>query len=124
MSNFPGYTSTNSTKRINVGSKNEGSSLEISVRKIEKSSALVHVGFDDLLVGFARYPSTRSSYCTEFTRYSIFFSKAFSHENLFGGEQLPQEAPAVIDGKRPPESWPSSGEVDIRNLTLKVNIVC
>ena len=34
--------------------------------------------------------------------------------------QLPQEAPAVIPDRRPPSNWPSAGEVDIKNLTLKV----
>ena len=34
--------------------------------------------------------------------------------------QLPQEAPAVVESRRPPSNWPSAGEVDIKNLTLKV----
>ncbi|CAM9473514.1 unnamed protein product [Ectocarpus fasciculatus] len=33
--------------------------------------------------------------------------------------KLPQEAPAVIPDRRPPSNWPSAGEVDIKNLTLK-----
>ncbi|CAN0354496.1 unnamed protein product [Pylaiella littoralis] len=33
--------------------------------------------------------------------------------------KLPQEAPAVIPDRRPPPNWPSAGEVDIKNLTLK-----
>lgn len=36
--------------------------------------------------------------------------------------QLPQEAPAVIPDRRPPSSWPSAGEIDIKNLTLKVKM--
>ena len=36
--------------------------------------------------------------------------------------QLPQEAPAVIPDRRPPSNWPSAGEMDIKNLTLKVRL--
>lgn len=36
------------------------------------------------------------------------------------GKQLPQEAPAIIPDRRPPTGWPSLGEVEINNLTLKV----
>ncbi|CAN0098261.1 unnamed protein product, partial [Hapterophycus canaliculatus] len=33
--------------------------------------------------------------------------------------KLPQEAPSVIPDRRPPGNWPSAGEVDIKNLSLK-----
>eukprot|EP00903_Cladosiphon_okamuranus_P011464 g10798.t1 len=33
--------------------------------------------------------------------------------------KLPQEAPAVIPDRRPPSNWPSAGEMDVKNLTLK-----
>ncbi|CAN0130143.1 unnamed protein product, partial [Scytosiphon promiscuus] len=45
-----------------------------------------------------------------------------THAHLHGIErsaQLPQEAPAVIPDRRPPGNWPSAGEVDIKNLSLK-----
>ncbi|CAM9318351.1 unnamed protein product, partial [Discosporangium mesarthrocarpum] len=33
--------------------------------------------------------------------------------------KLPQEAPAIVPDKRPQGTWPSTGEVDVKNLTLK-----
>ncbi|KAG9319425.1 hypothetical protein KVV02_006712 [Mortierella alpina] len=37
------------------------------------------------------------------------------HEYL----QMPQEPPAVIEGSRPPASWPHDGTIEIKNLTMQ-----
>lgn len=33
--------------------------------------------------------------------------------------KLPQEAADIIEGHRPPENWPSAGEIDIRSLSIR-----
>ncbi|CAM9817056.1 unnamed protein product, partial [Phaeothamnion confervicola] len=42
-----------------------------------------------------------------------------SIERLDEYTALPQEAPAVVPGNRPPAGWPSGGEVTTENLTLQ-----
>ncbi|CAN0096597.1 unnamed protein product, partial [Discosporangium mesarthrocarpum] len=34
-------------------------------------------------------------------------------------EGVPQEAPEIVQGNRPPPGWPSQGAITVRNLTLK-----
>ncbi|CBI35971.3 unnamed protein product, partial [Vitis vinifera] len=32
---------------------------------------------------------------------------------------IPSEPPAIVDGKRPPSSWPSKGRIELQNLKIK-----
>ena len=37
---------------------------------------------------------------------------------------IPAEPPAVVDDKRPPSSWPSSGTIHLQELKVYRNITC
>ena len=32
---------------------------------------------------------------------------------------IPSEPPAIVDGKRPPSSWPSKGRIELQNLKVR-----
>ena len=32
---------------------------------------------------------------------------------------IPSEPPAIVDGKRPPSSWPSNGRIELQNLKVR-----
>lgn len=45
-----------------------------------------------------------------------------SVERLNQYMHISSEAPEVIEGKRPPPSWPTAGRVEFRNLQVKILI--
>ncbi|CAM9367006.1 unnamed protein product [Choristocarpus tenellus] len=67
------------------------------------------------------------TYAFMFTVNLVFSTKLYAQmemsvnsiERLEEYTKLPQEAAAVVPEKRPPGSWPSMGEVNVENLTLK-----
>ncbi|KAJ1917994.1 hypothetical protein H4219_002882 [Mycoemilia scoparia] len=90
------------------------------------SALLIVSGIYDLDAGLAGFSL---SYALSFSVHMLFLVRAYGQMelNMNSVERvrqyffIDQEAPGIIQGKRPPADWPKTGEVEVKNLTIEYN---
>lgn len=88
------------------------------------ASAMVLLGSDRLSAGLA---GLSLSYAITFSENILWMIRLYAsmEMNLNSIERIqeymntPKEAPDVIEGSRPPANWPSRGEIEVENLSLR-----
>lgn len=88
------------------------------------SAAMIILSTDRLTAGLAglslSYALTFNDYVLWIVRlYAVLEMNMNSIERLQEYMDLDKEAPAVIEGSRPPAGWPSRGEIEVSDLSLR-----
>ncbi|PKA59029.1 ABC transporter C family member 8 [Apostasia shenzhenica] len=74
-------------------------------------------GFSGLCLSYALTLSAAQVFLTRF--YSYMENHIISVERIKQFMHIPPEPPAVINGSRPPPSWPHEGRIDLQNLKIR-----
>ncbi|KAJ1262043.1 hypothetical protein BS78_09G077000 [Paspalum vaginatum] len=88
-----------------------------SILLVSLPEGAVAPGFLGLCLSYALTLSSAQVFLTRF--YSLLENYIISVERIKQFMHLPAEPPAVINDRRPSPSWPSTGRIDLDNLSVK-----